>query len=277
MREGTRVQGAASNEVPPADLAAALAVRRDLDWVRLVYRAEVGSTNDVAAALASSGAPHGTTVLAGRQTAGRGRRGRTWHSPPGAGLYLSTVLRGPQSPLLTLLAGVAAAEAVRAGVGLAADLKWPNDVVLAAPGGARASRPRKVAGILTERLPAEAGEGAVLGIGINVRRGGYPPELEKQAVALEEAAGRAVDRGPLLAGILAGIRRWGEVAAAGGSARLLDRWRQLSPSATGARVSWDGRRARRDGRTAGIADDGALLVDCGGRTERIVGGEVRWG
>lgn len=270
------MQVATSNEVPPADVAAALAARRDLDWVRLVYRTEVGSTNDVAAALASSGAPDGTTVLAGRQTGGRGRRGRIWHSPPGTGLYLSTLLRGPQSPLLTLLAGVAAAEAVRAEVGLAADLKWPNDVVLAPPGGARASRPRKVAGILTERLPADAGEGAVLGMGINVRRGGYPPGLEGQAVALEEAAGRPVDRGPLLAGVLAGIRRWGEVVAADGSARLLERWRRLSPSATGARVSWDGPGARRDGRTAGIADDGALLVECGGRTERIVGGEVRW-
>ena len=271
------MQGAASNEVPPADVAAAFAARRDLDWVRLVYRTEVGSTNDVAAALAASGAADGTTVLAGRQTAGRGRRGRVWHSPPGTGLYLSTLLRGPQSPLLTLLAGVAAAEAVRAEVGLAADLKWPNDVVLAPPGGVRASRIRKVAGILTERLQADAGEGAVLGIGLNVRRGGYPPELEGQAVALEEAAGRAVDRGPLLAGVLAGLRRWGEVVAAGGSARLLERWRRLSPSASGARVSWDGPRARRDGRTAGIADDGALLVECGGRTERIVGGELRWG
>jgi BirA family biotin operon repressor/biotin-[acetyl-CoA-carboxylase] ligase len=264
------------NTAPPADVAAALSARRDLDWVRLVYVPEVGSTNDVAAGLASAGAPDGTTVLAAHQTAGRGRRGRVWHSPPDAGLYLSAVLRGPQSPLLTLLAGVAVAEAVRAGVGIAADLKWPNDVVLAAPGGAGASRPRKVAGILTERLPAAAGEGAVVGIGINVARAAYPPEFEGQAASLEEAAGRPVDRGPLLAGLLAGIRRWDGVVAADGSARLLDRWRRLSPSATGARVSWEGPEARHDGLTAGIAADGALLVDCRGRTERIVGGEVRW-
>ena len=268
------MDSAALNAAPPADVEAALSGRRDLDWVRLVYLPEVGSTNDVAAALAASGAPHGTTVLAGHQTGGRGRRGRVWHSPRGGGLYLSTVRRGSQSPLVTLLAGVAVAEAVRTATGLGADLKWPNDVVLA-PAGA-AGRPRKLAGILTERLPVAAGEGAVVGIGINVRRTVYPAELGGQAASLEEAVDRPVEPGPLLAEVLSGMRRWGSALAAGGSARLLDRWRQLSPSATGARVSWEGPEARRDGLTAGIGDDGALLGDCRGRTERILGGELRW-
>ena len=259
-----------------ADVEAALSGRRDLDWVRPVYLPEVGSTNDLGAALAVSGAPDGTLVLAAHQTGGRGRRGRVWHSPRDAGLYLSLLLRGPQSPLVTLLAGVAVAEAIRGGVGLEAQLKWPNDVVLAGPAGAAAGRPRKVAGILTERLSAAAGEGAVVGIGINVGRAALPPELEALAVSLEEAAGRPVERGGILVELLAGIRRWNAALAAAGSSALLDRWRRLSPSATGSRVSWEGPAARRDGLTAGIGDDGALLVDCRGRTERIVGGEVRW-
>lgn len=263
-------------QAAPADIGAVLSARRDLHWVHLVCLADVGSTNDAAADLAASGAPDGTTVLAAHQTGGRGRRGRVWHSPRDAGMYLSTLLRGPQSPLLTLLVGVAVAEAVRGVAGLGANLKWPNDVVLPPPGGGGGSRPRKVAGVLTERLPAAAGEGAVVGIGINVRRAAYPPELEGRAVALEEAAGRPVDRGRLLADLLAGIRRWSGVLAAGGSTRLLDRWRKLSPSATGARVSWDDPGAPQQGLTAGIGDDGALLVDCRGRTRRIVGGEVRW-
>ena len=279
------------NAAPPADIEAALSGRRDLDWVRLVYFPEVGSTNDVATALAETplrggrerpstpwtgAAPDGTAVLAARQTAGRGRRGRAWHSPGGGGLYVSLLLRGPQSPLLTLLAGVAVAEAIRGGAGLEAQLKWPNDVVLPGPAGAAAGRPRKVAGILTERLGAAAGEGAVVGIGINVGRAARPPGLEALAVSLEEAAGRPVERGGLLVELLAGIRRWSTAVAAAGSSPLLERWRRLSPSATGARVSWGGPDARRAGLTAGIGDDGALLVDCRGRTERIVGGEVRW-
>ena len=263
------------SEAPPPDIAGALAARRDLEWVRLVYFAVVGSTNDVAAALAASGAPEGTTVLAGHQTGGRGRRGRAWHSPRGAGLYLTLLLRGPQPPLLTLLAGVAVAEAVRAVAGVGAELKWPNDVVLA-PSGPAGPRPRKIAGILTERLPAAAGEGAVVGIGINAARAARPPELEPHAISLEEAAGRPVERGPLLVELLAGIRRWGAAVSAEGSESLLERWRRLSPTSRGSRVSWEGPEARRVGLTAGIAADGALLVECQGRMDRIVGGEVRW-
>ena len=270
------MQGVPLNVAPPADVEAALSGRRDLDWVHLVYVPEVGSTNDVATALAVSGAPDGTTVLAAHQTGGRGRRGRVWHSPRDAGLYVSLLLRGPQSSLVTLLAGVAVAEAIRGGVGIEAQLKWPNDVVLPSPAGTAAAPPRKVAGILTERLPAVAGEGAVIGIGINVGRAAHPPELAPFAVSLEEVAGRPVEHGGLLAELLAGVRRWSRALAVGGSSGLLERWRRLSPSATGARVSWQAPAAQRDGLTAGIGDDGALLVDCGGRTERIVGGEVRW-
>jgi BirA family biotin operon repressor/biotin-[acetyl-CoA-carboxylase] ligase len=117
----------------------------------------VSSTNDIAARLADLGAEEGTTVAAEAQTAGRGRMGRTWFSPPGAGLYLSIVLRPPSvvqlpagqgfspvpdlSTLLTLAAGVALAEGVQAGTGLSAEIKWPNDLLVGK---------RKRAGILAE-------------------------------------------------------------------------------------------------------------------------------
>src|SRR5687767_3848124 len=101
------------------------------------YCAEVGSTNDVALALALAGAPEGTSVLAGQQVSGRGRRGRSWFSPPGAGLYLSVVVRPPDAAramsLVTIGAGVAVARAVRAVTGLPVELKWPNDVVIGRP------------------------------------------------------------------------------------------------------------------------------------------------
>jgi Biotin/lipoate A/B protein ligase family len=116
----------------PADLAAALDAtreRRGPFGQSISYFAEATSTNDIAATLAAAGAPEGTTVIAGAQTAGRGRLGRTWFSPPGAGLYMSVILRSREAaPYVTLAAGVAVAEGVRAATGLPLELKWPNAV-----------------------------------------------------------------------------------------------------------------------------------------------------
>ncbi len=113
---------------------------------------ETTSTNDRARALAGAGAPHGTLVTAGAQSAGRGRQGRSWVAPPDRALLMSLLLRDPPA-LLPLLAAVAVAETV----GDAAQIKWPNDVLLDG---------RKVAGILVEGRPQE--RWAVLGIGLNV-------------------------------------------------------------------------------------------------------------
>ena len=106
------------------------------------------STMDVASRLAHEGAPHGVVVVADEQTSGRGRRGTTWASPPGAGLYLSFIARPPiptavSAPpsLLTLAAGVAVREGIATATGLAADLKWPNDVIIGS-GSSPASSPK---------------------------------------------------------------------------------------------------------------------------------------
>ena len=135
----------------PDDLATALAMAGDRPGIfgrRVLWYAEVGSTNDVAAALADRGEPEGTVVVADAQSAGRGRHGRAWASPPGAGLYMSTLTRPAAHAvgLLTIAAGVAIAEGIQAATGLQPQLKWPNDIYMDG---------RKLAGILAEAGTSE--------------------------------------------------------------------------------------------------------------------------
>lgn len=263
----------------PADLAAALAARRELADTEVLYFPALPSTNDTAAELAESGAADGTTVVADRQHAGRGRRGRIWDSPPGVGLYMSVVLRGSQPPVVTLLAGVAVAEAVQGVARVAVELKWPNDVVASCAGeGAGAPARRKLAGILTEALPGVTDRevAVVLGMGVNVRSRAFPDELAGRATTVESLAGRRVDRSMLCAELLVRLGRWRRRMAAEGEGLVIARWRALAPSSRGAAVAWDADGSRCRGVTAGVDETGALLVSCAGRTERIVGGEVTW-
>ncbi|MBK8014521.1 MAG: biotin--[acetyl-CoA-carboxylase] ligase [Deltaproteobacteria bacterium] len=154
------------------------------------HHATIDSTNDRARALARSGAPHGLAVVADAQTAGRGQHGRAWHSPPGSGLYASFIVRpntAPRdAPVLPLLTGVAVREAVASLTRAALGLKWPNDILVATP----PYRGRKLAGILVEASATETRmDYAILGIGINIRALGRPPELAAYAIALDELPG----------------------------------------------------------------------------------------
>jgi BirA family biotin operon repressor/biotin-[acetyl-CoA-carboxylase] ligase len=264
----------------PADILAAFAAsadRRGRFGTPAVFMAEAPSTNDVAIELAEQGAPEGTMVLALAQTAGRGRLGRQWFSPAGAGLYASVICRsGPAAPMLTLAGGVAVAEGIRTSTALPVLLKWPNDVVVidsALPG-----RPRKLAGVLAEGSSgAEGFQYVVLGFGVNLRPAAYPAGLAVRATSIEAELGREVDRAALLAEILAALNARAAELARGDRTALLARWRTLAPSATGARVEWTVNGRPYQGTTQGIADDGALLVRVRDRVERIVAGEVRWG
>ena len=228
--------------------------------------AAVGSTNDVAAAL-----PAGSVVVADQQTAGRGRRGHTWFSPPRAGLYVSVVLAPaaarvdpPRATmLLTLAAGVAIAEGIEAASGLATALKWPNDVVA---GG------RKLAGILAEGR----GDLVVLGYGINVMAAAFPPELRDRATSLESEVGREVDRDLVLDETLAALSRRYDDLVDGRFDAILDAWRARAPRAVGAKVSWIAQGVARSGVTCGIDDHGALLVRVDDGVERIISGEIQW-
>ena len=283
---------AVSRDVPP-EFAAVLS--RDAERLlpfgsRTFFSPVVASTNDVAAHLAAEGAPDGTLVLADAQTAGRGRNGRRWHSPAGAGLYVSAVLRPDGSAasqgtrgwpaLITLAAGVAVAEGLRSATGLPLQIKWPNDVVLVdAAAAARApSAWRKVAGILAEGS-AQGGaiDHIVLGIGINLRRVVRPADLVPRATSLEEETGRPPDRALVLADVLAALARRYRALVAGDTPSLLRDWRELSPLAHGARVSFDSAGRRTDGITAGIDEQGALLVRSqDGRLTALRAGEVTW-
>jgi BirA family transcriptional regulator, biotin operon repressor / biotin---[acetyl-CoA-carboxylase] ligase len=283
----------------PGELAAAIARARPrlgrLASTMLFFET-IGSTNDEAARLSAvisrqssvpssqspvaspqSPAPsEGLVVVADEQTAGRGRRGHTWFSPPGSGLYVSVVLAPASAShdparattLLTLAAGVALAEGIERAAGLRIDLKWPNDLQI--------SR-RKLGGILAESSGAgDRSDTVVVGYGINVRSTALPPELRDRATSLESELGRAIDRYDLLAETLAALSRRYEDLLARRFDAILDAWRRLAPAASGARVTWTTNAGPTTGVTAGIDDLGALLVRVDDRVERVISGEVSW-
>lgn len=265
----------------PAELAEALDACRDRlgsTARRVVFFESIGSTNDVAASLAAEGVDEGTVVIADAQTAGRGRRGRTWFSPPGAGLYVSVVLVPSRASvperavsLLTIAAGVALAESVERVTGLAAAIKWPNDLIV---------ERRKLAGILAEGVAQPNAHGlraVVLGYGINVGAAAFPPDLADRVTALESELGRTIDRPMLCAESLASLTARYHDLHEGRFDAILDAWRGRAYGSRGAKVEWDSIDGVRTGVTEGIDDMGALLVRSEHGLERIVAGEVRWG
>jgi BirA family biotin operon repressor/biotin-[acetyl-CoA-carboxylase] ligase len=269
----------AAGAAVPADLEMALdGVRPRLRRIgsSLLFFPTIGSTNDEAMSKVRDGASsEGLVVVADRQTAGRGRRGHTWFSPPGSGLYVSVVLmpsRAADEParatmLLTLAAGVALAEALDTAAGVAVRLKWPNDLFIAR---------RKVGGVLAERSTGGGVDAVVLGYGINVGAASFPPELTDVATSLETELGHAVDRGRVFAATLAALDRRYDDLLAGRFDAILQAWRQRAPAAIGSRVTFAGASGPVSGITAGIADDGALLVKAGDAVERIVSGPLVW-
>jgi len=240
------------------------ALHPDGPWREIEVVPSTGSTNADLLARALRGEPEGVVLAAEEQTAGRGRMGRTWTSPPRAALTFSLLLNPAVPPArrgwLPLLTGVAVAAAVTEVTGIRTGLKWPNDVlagnVLAGEG--------KLAGILAEA----AGDAVVVGIGLNVST--EPAELPRPlpgalpATSLRAAGAQAPDREELLLAILAGFERWYRP------------WRQASgdPDRSGLReeyVRWSatiGRTVRAElpggqalsGSAAGVDPDGRLLV-----------------
>jgi BirA family transcriptional regulator, biotin operon repressor / biotin---[acetyl-CoA-carboxylase] ligase len=267
--------------VPP-DFADALREIQRRRWPfarHVVFFDTIGSTNDVAMKLAAD-AEEGTVVVANEQTAGRGRYGRTWFSPPATGLYVSIVLKPPSADaehdrvisLLTLASGVALADAIDAVAAIRAEIKWPNDLIV---GG------RKLAGILAERVSSAQGNSrtampVILGYGINVGANAYPPELSDRATDLQSETGRLVERAALCAETLAAVSRRYQDLLAGRFDAILDAWRARAPTSQGAHVSWNTPQGIKTGVTAGIDDRGALLVQVTHGIERIVGGELTW-
>lgn len=247
---------------------------------RVLYFPVASSTNDLAATLALRGTPDGTLVIAGQQTAGRGRGGHHWFSPPGSGLYVSIVLDAQQGGTdwvhaLTLATGVAMAEGLHAASGLPVVIKWPNDLVMAPAGTVRGAR--KLAGILAE-AQSDAGvvTHVIVGIGVNIGPAAWPPGLATRATSLDEELGRAVDPSLVLGACLGRIGTWVRRLRAGHAPVVRARWQQLAVGATGASVEVAHAGGLRRGVTCGIDAQGALLVRHAAGTERVLGGEVAW-
>ncbi|MBI2709517.1 MAG: biotin--[acetyl-CoA-carboxylase] ligase [Actinobacteria bacterium] len=257
----------------------------DVRWV-----AETGSTNADVIDLARQGAGEGVVVVADHQTAGRGRRGRSWAAPPGASLLVSVLLRPPArvAGMVTMAAAAAAAEAVAVVAGVEARLKWPNDLVWPGDGSAP---DRKLAGLLAEadwppgsdvaagwRAPA-AGERAVVvvGMGLNVDwPEPLPDDLAGIAVALNQICGRRVDREALLVEWLRRLdTHYGALVASGDPAPLLADWRQRSAT-LGRPVRVDVGNEDVSGTAVDVTADGRLVVETpdGARRTLAVGDVV---
>jgi BirA family biotin operon repressor/biotin-[acetyl-CoA-carboxylase] ligase len=267
---------------------------RAYDW-----HAACASTNDLVAARGREGAPEGLVVAADAQTGGRGRLGRSWHSPAGENLYFSILLRPerppPEIPPLTLLAGAAVAVAV-AGLGAAPRLKWPNDVLLANHSGTLEGRPNppattplgkaelrqreagvapKVAGILTEMSSEGERVGqVVVGVGLNVNALDFPPELAARATSLRRALGRQLDRAEVLAAVLAAFEPLYDSFRAEGPPAAVDAWQRFAALGERWRVR-SGAAAPLEGVALGVDPDGALrLRDDAGQIHRVLSGEI---
>ncbi|HXF97583.1 MAG TPA: biotin--[acetyl-CoA-carboxylase] ligase [Gaiellaceae bacterium] len=226
-----------------------------------LYERECPSTQ---ALVLGRGLPEGAVAVAEHQTAGRGRLGRRWEEPPGSSVLVSVLLRPPSDrrpPELSLVGGLAAAEAIEEVTGLATQLKWPNDVMLDR---------RKVAGVLAELAEGEVALG--IGINVNQRREELPADAPTPPGSLRTVTGRAYDRAPLLATLLLRLER------------AYDAWREGGLDALyggiGARDFLRGRRITVDGQAATavqILRDGRLEIETEPHVlHAIESGEIRY-
>jgi BirA family transcriptional regulator, biotin operon repressor / biotin---[acetyl-CoA-carboxylase] ligase len=252
-------------------------VRPGALWREVSVVARTGSTNADLVAEARTGAPEGAVLVAEEQTAGRGRMGRSWLSPPRAALTFSVLLRPADVPAarrgwLPLLAGVAVAMAIRQVSALDATLKWPNDVLL---------RSGKLAGILAE----QSGDAVVVGIGVNVSTARHelpaPAGSSRPATSLRLEGSPSLDRELLLGRMLAELERWylawrgthlaGDAEASGLRAAYV---RLCSTIGRDVRAELPGRAAT-SGLATGIDGDGRLVVRTTAGDVAIGAGDVR--
>ena len=243
------------------------------EWAggRTVYFDATDSTNVQAKRLAEAHAPHGTLVVSDRQDGGKGRRGRSWASPSGVGIWMSLILRPEIAPssasMLTLAAALAVREGIREETGLSPLIKWPNDLVL---------NGKKICGILTE-MSTELMEiqYVITGIGINVNQREFPSEIRDTATSLSLEAGRCFRRSSLIAAILKAFEKdYAAFLKTGDLSLLLEEYNAclvnrgkevciLDPSGEYRAVA------------EGIDENGSLLVTLPDGTRReIISGEV---
>lgn len=252
-----------SPDLSVEDLRNALSGRERVIGREVLFYSAADSTNTLAAELAGAGAAEGTVVIADSQTGGRGRRGRTWLSPPGKNLYMSVIVRPALSPrdatLLTLMTAVAATAAMRTRTHLPVSIKWPNDLMV---------RGKKLGGILTEiKADMDRIFHAVIGIGININleHDDMPDDIKDTATSVSIEAGAPRMRTPFAVELLEELDRWYGLLVREGRGPITAAWRRMS-STIGRAV----RVVLNDEVLTGIAEDideeGMLLVreDTGG-------------
>lgn len=228
------------------------------------------STNTYAKALAADGAPEGTVVIAGEQTGGRGRMGRTFSSPAGQGIYLSAILRPRCRPEelmhLTCAVAVAMADAVQSAAGITPGIKWINDLILSG---------KKLGGILTELCISPNGEvsSAVVGIGINCRQTCFPEELGSIATSLRIETGKDILPEVLASAMIRHLQKLRETLFSE-KARIMERYGQLCVT-TGRQVTWIQGSETFRGFAEKVNEDGSLTIRFGdGHREDVQSGEV---
>lgn len=232
---------------------------------------ETDSTNIQCAKLAAEGWPEGALVAAERQWAGKGRRGRTWVSPSGTGIWMSLLLRphipADKASMLTLVAALAVQKGIQEETGLASEIKWPNDLVIGQ---------KKICGILTEMRSREnQPEYVIVGIGINAKMTEFPEEIRETATSLYLEKGEQADRENVIAKIMAAFELYYKkfletldlsLLKEEYDSRLINLGRQVTVLAPSGSYS---------GICRGIDMEGELLVDLAdGQQKRVSSGEV---
>ncbi len=233
----------------------------------------VDSTNTVAMDAASRGVPEGSVYVADEQTKGRGRGGHGWHSPAGSGIYVSAVLR-PKLPAaevlwLSLIAGIAAHDAIQRITGFEVDLRWPNDVMAAE---------KKLGGILTEiSTEGDRVRQAVVGVGLNVNQPEFPAELSAIGTSLRIVTERAWPRQPIIVALLKSLHEGYAALQRGKAAKaLVARFERCSSYARGAAVAVDDHGSGPYcGTTAGLDERGFLRVSTDSGMRTVISGGVR--
>lgn len=234
---------------------------------------QTDSTNDQLKKLARQGAPHGTVLIADRQTGGHGRMGRSFHSPGGVGIYFSILLRPQCRPgelmHLTCATAVAMCDAVEKAAGFRPGIKWTNDLVCGK---------RKLGGILTELGLSANGtvDYAIIGIGINCcqTETDFPEEIQGIAASLSMVTGRKIDRAAVAAAMMEALFRMEETLLTE-KTQILNRYRKdcitIGQEVSLLRIGEEVRH----GRAVGMDDEGALLVEfADGHREAVNSGEV---
>jgi BirA family biotin operon repressor/biotin-[acetyl-CoA-carboxylase] ligase len=236
----------------------------------LIYLPEVDSTNTRAKLEAEHGAPDWTLVVADRQISGKGRRGRSFDSPGGVGIFMTLLLKPDFSPnkasMLTLLSGMAVCEGLKESTGLETMIKWPNDLVV---------NGKKVCGILTEMsAEIECINYVIIGIGINVNNTDFPPEIANVATSVQLETGKQARRSDLIACVVRHLKRYYDIFQKTGDLSLLkDEYNRHMINKDRKILVVRGDESF-EAVAKSIDDDGELIIERDGKLSKVISGEV---